>query len=216
MIIAIYQFEPYALVLPAAAVYRDLIEFGSSIKAVSLPSTDYGPVDSDVGGAETRSTTIPSFETLRVLPPEAWSPAQSERAAGFLHGSASEDTPPSDSLSEYNEPQLAHPHPLQSSGNPGPPPLSYPSFTPLDSQSPSVGTSVGVEVGSQTGPPTGCQKIGQTEGAALQEFRLACFLEDPNENVMMRIMRGRGQDSTTVRARAASILTVFNGQFHRP
>lgn len=198
--------------LPAAAINRDLIEFRANIKKVTLPPTDHDPVGSDVDEAETTSTIISTFETLRILPLGAWSPARLERAAGSLRGSGSKDPPPSNSLQEYGKPEPAHPHPSHSSVHPEPLPPYYPSSIPLASKSPSVGTSVGVLVGSETGPPSGSRRTSRTEAALLQEFRLARFLEDPDENVMMRGVKGRRQDSIIVLT--DSILSVFRGQIH--
>ncbi|RYC63562.1 hypothetical protein CHU98_g2616 [Xylaria longipes] len=208
VIIALYQFEPYALMLPATTVSRNLMNFGANIEAVSLPPTDYDHVNSDVSDAQPRSTTISTFRTLRILPPEASSVTQSEPATKISHGSASHDTPPSSPLREHHEPQEAHPHTLQPTVTRRPPRPSHQSHIPLVTQSPSVGTSVGHMMSTVSGS----RQIDKPEATKLQKTRLAPFLEEPaDEDVKMRLMTGR----TRSRALLFNHLERFNSRFNK-
>ncbi|KAF2969778.1 hypothetical protein GQX73_g3795 [Xylaria multiplex] len=64
VIIAIYQLEPYALMLPSAAVSFDLTKLGTSINTVSLPRADSRLPRHDSSSAQQRGTIISAFEPL--------------------------------------------------------------------------------------------------------------------------------------------------------
>ncbi|KAI0448188.1 hypothetical protein F4803DRAFT_497001 [Xylaria telfairii] len=203
VVIALYQFEPYAFMLPATTVCRDLMDFGARIEAVCLPPTDYDPLNSDLTGAYPRSTTISTFQPLKTLTLEA-SATQSEPAPIYFHGSASQDTPSSSVLPEYREPQPAHPRAPRTTTSYRPPHPSQQSRIPLATQSPSVGTSLDQIL-------SGSRKIGKLEATLMQNTRLDRFLERPmDEEVQARLMAGRPRNPNTVLA----FLSDFENKFH--
>lgn len=190
--------------LPATTVYRDLMEFGARIEGVSLPPTDYDPLNSDLTGAYPRSTTISTFQALKTFIPAASSVTQSEPAPTSFHESASQDTPPSSILPEDREPQAAHPRAPSTTMSYRPPRPSHQSYIPLATQSPSVGTSLDQIL-------SGARKIGKVEATLLQNTRLDRILERPiDEEVQARLMAGRARTPNAVLA----FLTDFGNKFY--
>ncbi|TGJ86457.1 hypothetical protein E0Z10_g2284 [Xylaria hypoxylon] len=214
VIIALYQFEPYALMLPATAVSRDLIQLGASIETVSLPLTDYDPLSGIVGAGQPSNTTISMFDTFRIPLLETSIPSftLSEPPAIPPNRSTSQDTPPSRAFHEWREPQAAHPRPIHLNINP----WSRPSDqlpSPPTTQPPSVGTSV---VPVFYGDMSVSRTIPKREAAQMQQARLAPIQEDANdEDVTTRLRTGRPPNPREARERAArDCIDHFNDQFH--
>ncbi|GAP82670.2 hypothetical protein SAMD00023353_0102010 [Rosellinia necatrix] len=87
VIIAIYEFDPYALVLPAAVFRRHLTEFGSNINTISFPLANNPLETGNLGEGRLRSTIISTFDGVGISSPK------SEPATGVYSRGTSDDTP---------------------------------------------------------------------------------------------------------------------------
>ncbi|KAI0539502.1 hypothetical protein GGR58DRAFT_464558 [Xylaria digitata] len=186
VIIAIYQLEPYALMLPSAAVSFDLTKLGTSINTVSLPRTDSNLPRHNSGSAQPRSTIISAFESVRRSPPEIASSAQPGPAATPRRESASQYMPPSSPL-YVGETRAEHPGPLYFNDN-LPRRTSYQSYTPLATSYQPAGTSMwSVAYGQEEESRTAFK----SEAALLQGTRISLWLQSSDDpTVVTRLAYG--------------------------
>ncbi|KAI0419318.1 hypothetical protein F5X98DRAFT_385106 [Xylaria grammica] len=194
VIIAVYEFEPYALILPCAAVSRDLMKLGTDIKTVSLPPVDHTPPRSHVGGAQLSTTIISAFETLGVRPPEILSLPPSEPTT-TSPSSSTRDTPPSTPQHKPQKPKEGHSHTRSRKGKPRPPPSHE--YRALPTPEPS---SIGAPICTVTcGQASGPDKIPTTGAARLRDARLSMWLQESgDENVVLRLNFGEARNPKAV------------------